>query len=287
MIDPDLLKGVPIFQSLPPEELVSLASHIREQTLKKGERLFEVGEPGTTMYIIKRGQVAISTPSGESHVELARLGPTDFFGELALLDTQPRSARATTTEDTELHVLSRESFLEFVRHRPLAALEMLAYTAKRLRQTTELVRTRASSNLNEELAKQETFADRVSDKIAEFGGSWRFIFFYCGLIFIWMAINTAESLGLKPFDEPPYQGLNLVLGIIATLQAPFIMMSQNREQARERLRAEADFRVNLKNEIGVEKAVAALEDVKREIAELKRLQEESSPEAPRSSSISL
>jgi CRP/FNR family cyclic AMP-dependent transcriptional regulator len=269
VIDPELLKSVPIFQSLPPEELVSLAGVMREETLAPGKRLFEVGDAGSTMYVVKRGLVQITIPSGGAHVELTRVGPNEFFGELALLDTQARSARATTLEETELYGLSRESFLEFVRPRPLAALAMLAYTARRLRTTTEMVRTRASSNLNEELRKKETFTDRISDKIAEFGGSWRFIFFYCGLVFFWMAINTAERIGIKPFDEPPYQGLNLVLGIIATLQAPFIMMSQNRDQARERLRAEADYRVNLKNEIGVEKTVAALEDLKREIAELK------------------
>jgi len=269
VIDPELLKAVPIFQSLPDEELASLAAVMKEQTLPAHQRLFEVGEPGSTMYVVKRGLVQITIPSSGAHVELARFGPTEFFGELALLDTQPRSARATTLEETELYALSRESFLEFIKPRPLAALAMLAYTAKRLRTTTELVRTRASSNLNEEFHKRETFSDRISDKIAEFGGSWRFIFFYCGLVFLWMAVNTAQRFGIPPFDEPPYQGLNLVLGIIATLQAPFIMMSQNRDQARERLRAEADYRVNLKNEIGVEKTVAALDDLRREIAELK------------------
>jgi uncharacterized membrane protein len=276
VIDLELLKKVPIVQSLSEEELTQLASVMSFERAPAGKVLFEVGDPGSSMYVVQAGQIRITIPSTGDHVELARFGPTEFFGELALLDTQARSARATAVTDAELYVLSRESFLAFIQPRPLAALSMLAFTAKRLRQATELMRVRASFNVNDELDRQETFSDRVSDKIAEFGGSWRFIFFYCGLILLWCLINALSYLGIKlpglPFDEPPYQGLNLVLGIIATLQAPFIMMSQNREQARERLRAEADYRVNLKNEIGVEKTVAALEEIKRDIDEIKKLQ---------------
>ncbi len=275
MIDLELVKKVPIVQSLSEEELTSLARVMVFERVPAGKVLFEVGDPGTSMYVVQSGQVRITIPSAGDHVELARFGPTEFFGELALLDGQSRSARATAVTDSELYVLSRESFLAFIQPRPLAALAMLAFTAKRLRQATELMRVRASFNVNDELDRQETFADKVSDKIAEFGGSWRFIFFYCGLIVLWMLVNALTLLGIKlpglPFDEPPFQGLNLVLGIIATLQAPFIMMSQNREQARERLRAEADYRVNLKNEIGVEKTVAAIEEIKRDIVDIRRM----------------
>ena len=272
MIDLELVKKVPIVQSLSEEELTSLARVMVFERAPAGKVLFEVGDPGTSMYVVQSGQVRITIPSAGDHVELARFGPTEFFGELALLDGQSRSARATAVSDSELYVLSRESFLAFIQPRPLAALAMLAFTAKRLRQATELMRVRASFNVNDELDRQETFTDKVSDRIAEFGGSWRFILFYCGLVVLWMAVNAVTFMGWKPFDEPPFQGLNLVLGIIATLQAPFIMMSQNREQARERLRAEADYRVNLKNEIGVEKTVAAIEEIKREIVDIRRMQ---------------
>jgi uncharacterized membrane protein len=242
---------------------------MKAEVVPAGRLLFDVGEPGDSMYVVTRGDVRISIPSGPDQVELASFGPGEFFGELALLDGQARSARAKAAAETELYTLSRDQFLAFIKERPLAALAMLASIAKRLRQTNELMRTRASFNVNEELRKQETLADRISDKVAEFGGSWRFIFFYCGLVVLWMALNTAGRIGITPFDEPPYQGLNLVLGIIATLQAPFIMMSQNRDHSRERVRSEADYKVNLKNEIGVEKTVAALMDLQRQLAELR------------------
>jgi uncharacterized membrane protein len=275
VVDPELLAEVPMFHSLPLTELERLAEIMREDVVPDGRVLFDVGDPGASMYIVKSGKIRISIPgdAGEE-VPLAHLGPGEFFGELALLDGQPRSARASAVDATDLYVLSRDSFLSFIGSRPDTALAMLSATAKRLRHTDELMRSRASFDVNEELKKTETLSDRISDKIASFGGSWRFIFFYCGLIGLWMALNTVDVLlrlfNGKPFDEPPYQGLNLVLGIIATLQAPFIMMSQNREQARERLKSDADFKVNLKNEVAIEKALERLEELKRQIPELRR-----------------
>lgn len=275
MVDPELLVEVPMFHSLAPAELERLAAIMREEKVPEGRVLFDVGDPGASMYVVKSGKIRISIPgdSGEE-VQLAQLGPGEFFGELALLDGQPRSARAGAAETTDLYVLSRESFLSFVGSRPETALAMLSATAKRLRHTDELMRSRASFDVNEELRRTETLSDRIADRIASFGGSWRFIFFYCSLIALWMALNSVNLLlsllGGKPFDEAPYQGLNLVLGIIATLQAPFIMMSQNRDQARERLRNEADFKVNLKNEVAIEKALERLDDLKWHVPELRR-----------------
>ncbi len=107
-----------------------------------------------------------------------------------------------------------------------------------------------ADNLNEEYEKQLTFGDRVADRVAAFGGSWRFIFIFFTVMFAWIAINVGVLL-TRPFDPYPFILLNLMLSLIAAVQAPVIMMSQNRQSDRDRLRAENDYKVNLKAEIEV------------------------------------
>src|SRR5205823_12080285 len=161
-------------------------------------------------------------------VTLTELGRGDFFGEMALLDGQRRSADAVVAEDSRLAVLSREHFVSFMRSSPDVALEMLTALANRLRHTDELLRHSTTRNVNEEEAAQLTMADRAADKIAEFGGRWKFIIFEIGLFLLWVLLNTWLLLD-NDLDPYPYVFLNLILGIICGLQAPIIMMSQNRQ----------------------------------------------------------
>ncbi len=107
-----------------------------------------------------------------------------------------------------------------------------------------------STNLNVEFERVLTFGERMSDRLAEFGGSWTFVLFFLGVLAVWIAFNTA-AMFWRPFDPFPYILLNLVLSCIAALQAPIIMMSQNRQEAKDRLRAEHDYRINLKAELEV------------------------------------
>jgi uncharacterized membrane protein len=217
--------------------------------LKAGSSLFRVGDAGEAMYIIESGRVRITVTDADGReVILASLGHGDFFGEMAMLDDHGRSADAAVTEDSRLAVLTRENFLNFVSSDSRIALEMLSAITRRLRRTDDLLRHRVSRNANEEDAKQLKLADRAADKIAEFGGSWKFIAFEILLFLTWMLINTS-LLREKVFDPYPYVFLNLVLAIICGLQAPIIMMSQNREAQKDRLRADLDYQVNLKNEM--------------------------------------
>jgi len=177
---------------------------------------------------------------------------------MAMLDGHGRSADATVTEDSRLAVLTRENFLNFVSSDSRIVLEMLSAVTRRLRRTDDLLRHRVSRNANEEDAKQLTLADRAADKLAEFGGSWKFITFEILLFLTWMLINTS-LLAEKVFDPYPYVFLNLVLAIICGLQAPIIMMSQNREAQKDRLRADLDYQVNLKNEMLLSEILRLLE----------------------------
>ncbi|HKP45182.1 MAG TPA: DUF1003 domain-containing protein, partial [Pyrinomonadaceae bacterium] len=173
-----------------------------------------------------------------------------------------RSADARVVDDARLAILSRPAFLTFVRSNPDVALEMLSALTDRLRRTDELLRSRVSRNVNEEQALRLTVADRAADLIAEFGGSWKFIGTSVGLIIAWIIFNS--YILFRGFDPAPYQMLNLVLAVIAGMQAPIIMMSQNRQGEKDRLRADLDYRVNLKNELSLAEVLRRLDVLESE-----------------------
>src|SRR5438128_8650875 len=244
-----LLRSAPIFAALNDDAVEELCGYLHPIELKGGSSLFRVGDSGDAMYFIESGRVRITVTDADGReVILASLGHGDFFGDMAMLDGHGRSADATVTEDSRLAVLTRENFLTFVSSDARIVLEMLSAITRRLRRTDDLLRHRVSRNANEEDAKHLTLADRAADKIARFGGSWKFILFSILLLIVWMAAN-AWLLGTHPFDAFPFVLLNLVLGMMAALQAPIIMMSQNREAQKDRLRADLDYQVNLKNEM--------------------------------------
>jgi CRP/FNR family cyclic AMP-dependent transcriptional regulator len=265
----DTLRQVPLFESLDNEAAGELCHLLESVDSKAGTFLFRTGDEGNAMYIIEHGKVRICVRATDGHeVTLTELRRGDFFGEMALLDDgQRRSADAVVAEDARLAVLSREHFLSFMRGTPNVAVEMLTALANRLRRTDELLRHSATRNVNVEEAAHFTLADRAADIIAEFGGSWKFIIFEIGLFLLWVLLNT-WLLSDKVFDPYPYVFLNLVLGIICGLQAPIIMMSQNRQSHKDRLRADLDYQVNLKNELALQEILDRLKTLERDYLRL-------------------
>ena len=261
----DTLRQVPLFESLDDDAAKQLCELLETLDCEAQKVMFRGGDAGDAMYLIERGKVRICVQATDGHeVTLTELGRGDFFGEMALLDGQRRSANAVVAEDARLAVLSREHFLSFIMGgNPNVALEMLTALANRLRHTDELLRHSTTRNVNEEEAAQLTMADRAADKIAEFGGSWKFIIFEIGLFLLWMLLNT-WLLFDRGFDPYPYVFLNLVLGIICGLQAPIIMMSQNRQSHKDRLRSDLDYEVNLKNELALQEILQRLKVLERE-----------------------
>src|SRR6185369_11012700 len=225
--------------------------------------LFHQGDQGNAMYLIESGRVRISIrDEDEQELTLAELAQGDFFGEMSIIDGRQRSADARVLEEARLAVLSRDDFLRFVRTKPDVALEMLSALTERLRRTDELLRSRVSRNANEEDEARMTIADRAADLIAEFGGSWKFIILSIVLIIFWIIFNT--FILIRGFDPAPYQMLNLVLAVIAGMQAPIIMMSQNRQGEKDRLRADLDYQVNLKNELSLAEVLRRLDVLESE-----------------------
>ena len=259
----DALRSVPLFASLDDEAAGELRDLLRIRDVAAGAALFRTGDDGDAMYLIESGRVRITiTDDDKKTITLAELAQGDFFGEMAIIDGKQRSADAIVSEAARLAILSRDNFLRFIRNNPLVALEMLSATFGRLRRTDKLLQQRVSRNVNEEQAKRMTIADRAADAIAEFGGSWKFIGAAVGIIVLWIVFNS--YIMLRGFDPAPYQMLNLVMGIIAGMQAPIIMMSQNRQSGKDRLRADLDFQVNLKNELSLTEVLRRLDVLESE-----------------------
>ena len=254
----EALRAVPLFRALDDEAANELCELLTMRDVAAGTSLFHRGEPGDAMYLIENGRVRISLKDTDGHdATLAEMDDGDFFGEMSLLDGHARSADATASVDCRLAVLSRADFRSFLRKDPDIALGVLTALTHRLRRTDDLLRHRVSRNANEEEAARLTVADRAADMIAEFGGSWKFIGAAIVFSLLWIAINTWFLF--HPFDQYPYVLLNLVLGMMAGLQAPIIMMSQNRQGQKDRLRADLDYRVNLKNELLLSEVLRRLE----------------------------
>jgi uncharacterized membrane protein len=259
----EALRSVPLFASLDDGAATELRSLLSDKKVPQNTRLFRQGDKGDAMYLIESGRVRISIrDNADQEVILAELAQGDFFGEMAIIDGRQRSADARVIEDAQFAILSRDAFLSFVRNNPDVALEMLSALTDRLRRTDELLRSRVSRNANEEEAARSTVADRAADLIAEFGGSWKFIGVSIALIIVWIIFNT--FILIRGFDPAPYQMLNLVLAVIAGMQAPIIMMSQNRQGEKDRLRADLDYQVNLKNELSLAEVLRRLDVLESE-----------------------
>jgi uncharacterized membrane protein len=246
-------------------------------TYPAGATIFRQRDRGDALYVVHSGKVRIWVHDEDSRdVTLAELDAGDFFGEMSVLDDGERSASASAIEDVVLHRLSRADFQEFILGHPQAALEVMRGIAGRLRQTNFLVTQRVSRNINEEMDERLTFGQRIADKVAAFGGSWTFIFIFGSILIVWMGLNTfiLAHLGKGPdgsqWDPYPYILLNLLLSTVAAIQAPVIMMSQNRSAEKDRLAAELDYRVNLKSELLLEELIRKTEAQDTEIGHLVR-----------------
>lgn len=272
MISKEFLTKIPIFKFLPEDDHIALVSLWKLRTMKAGEILFRKGESGSAMYVIEDGEIEIFLPVGPpvNEVQLSVLKEGEFLGELSLFADMPRTATARALSDTRLVEMQRGDFITFIMERPSVAISMLSEMAKRLQLTNELITSLASKNPNEEIEEKLSMGDRVADKIAEFGGSWPFIFAFGGFMAAWILLNTVQLIS-QPFDEYPFILLNLMLSTIAALQAPVIMMSQNRAQKKDRLKADLDYQVNVKSELMLQQLHKKMDRVlEEELMEIKK-----------------
>ena len=248
------LARVSLFKRLQGEELEQLASRVEQVDFQPGATIFSENDKGDALYVVHSGTVRIWVLDEDAEpVTLTELKEGGFFGELAVLDRGPRSTNASAIDSTTLHRLSSDDFQQFLLQHPEASIDVICEIGARMRQTNMLVTTRVTRNINAVMEEKATLGERVADKVASFGGSWTFIGIYTAFLAFWMALNSYVLVRYgSDFDPFPYILLNLMLSMTAALQAPIIMMSQNRAAYKDRLAAEQDFKVNLKSELLLE-----------------------------------
>lgn len=248
----ELLKEVPLFQLLDENERATLAASMDRVEIGSGQIVFQANDPGGSLYIIRSGKVEIfvKDDTGQRMIlETAAVG--DFFGEISLLDNGPRAASAIVTEDLEAFRLNRQDLEKFLMQHPQAALDLLTVMGRRLRQDVEMLRHTASRNVNEAMEDKRTIPQKAADWIAEFSGSMPFLVMNAALFLVWIVVNESMIPGIKPFDPFPYGLLTMAVSLEAIFLSIFVLISQNRQAMKDRVRADIEYDVNLKAELEI------------------------------------
>ncbi|HEX8925429.1 MAG TPA: DUF1003 domain-containing protein [Terriglobales bacterium] len=241
--DPQVLKQVPLFSRLDDDEAAVLAAQVELKTFKARQRIYKVGDTSGRAYVIVSGSVRITTVDDDNQeVVIDQPGEGEFFGFASMLERTPHQTEAIALEETVCIEVDPEDIFVLIQRKPHAGMDMLAQLGHQFHSSQRLVRIRANRHPNEIIEEQETLGERVADTVASFGGSWTFIGLFTAVLITYTAIN--HYLAGKAWDPYPFILLNLFLSMLAAIQAPVIMMSQNRQDKKDRLRSELDFDVN-------------------------------------------
>jgi len=249
--NPETLKHVPLFALLDEDEAAVLAGQVEEKKFAPRQRIFRMGDPSGAAYVVVSGRVRLTTVD-EDNQEVVVDEPThgEFFGFASMLEQTPHQTSAIAVDEAECLEVSREDISVLLQRKPLAGMDMLTVLGRQFHASQQLVRKRATRNANEIIERRATFGERIADSVAQFGGSWTFIILFGVVLAVYTAVNT--RLGSKAWDPYPFILLNLFLSMLAAIQAPVIMMSQNRQDAKDRLRGELDFDVNRRSEAQIQ-----------------------------------
>ena len=245
------LAKIELFKLLDEDELNELAAAIDSQKVREGETLFNVGDFGESMYIVKSGEIElfIKDTTGQKIV-LKVADDDDIFGEISMLDNRPRSATAVALQDSELFVLDRDDLLLLFQKKPDAGLNMLAAMSGMLRKADDLLRTRVSRNVNDEMEEKLSTLQKIADWIAWFSGSMQFLILNALIFIVWIAINTLPT-GITQFDPFPFGLLTMIVSLEAIFLSCFVLISQNRQSEKDHVRSDIEYDVNIKAELEI------------------------------------
>jgi CRP/FNR family cyclic AMP-dependent transcriptional regulator len=262
----DLLAEVPLFQLLSIEERNLLAEELDIVRYSVGETVFVTGDPGDSMYVIRKGEVEVFFKDDTgAKVVLEVAGPGDFFGELSLLDSGPRTASAVVMRDVEALRVDRRDLDELLRLQPGSALELLTSMGRRMRVTAELLRHTASRNVNKEVSDQRSAIQKAADWIAAASGSITFLMMHCVGFAGWIVVNMGILPDVPVFDPYPFGLLTMAVSLEAIILSVFVLLSQNRQVAKDRVRSDVEYDVNLKAELEIAHLHEKLDRVASEI----------------------
>jgi uncharacterized membrane protein len=241
--DPDVLRNIPLFALLDDEEAAVLASQVELKTFASRERIYKMGDASGPAYVVVHGKARVTTvDEDQQEVVVDEPGEGEFFGFASMIEQIPHQTTAMALEDSACLEVSRDDIAVLLQRKPMAGMDLLTTLGRHFHASQGLVRVRASRNPNELIEEQATFGDHVADDVARFGGSWTFIILFAIVLAAYATINV--YLRNQAWDPYPFILLNLFLSMLAAVQAPVIMMSQNRQDAKDRLRGELDFAVN-------------------------------------------
>jgi CRP/FNR family transcriptional regulator, cyclic AMP receptor protein len=245
--DPEALKHVPLFALLDDEETAVLAGQVELRKFAPRQRIYKMGDAAGEAYVMVSGRVRVTTLD-EDHQEVVVDEPShgEFFGFASMLEQTPHQTTAIALEESECLEVNRQDIAVLLQRKPLAGMDMLTVLGKQFHASQQLVRVRANRNPNEVIEEKTTFGQRIADRVAGFGGSWAFIIIFLAASVIYIAANLI--LRRSAWDPYPFILLNLFLSMLAAIQAPVIMMSQNRQDTKDRVRSELDFDVNRRSE---------------------------------------
>ena len=269
---PEILKRVPLFALLDDEETAVLAAQVEVKTFTQRQRIWKIGEPGGRAYVLVSGVVRVTTvDEDQQEVIVDQPAEGEFFGFASMLDQTAHQTDATAVEESVCLEVDRHDISTLLERKPHAGMDMLTVLGRQFHASQQLVRVRASRNPNDVIEEDMSFGERIADRVASFGGSWTFIITFALAITIYTAINIV--LRGNAWDPYPFILLNLFLSMLAAIQAPVIMMSQNRQDTKDRLRSELDFDVNRRAESeiqGLAKKLSALDDKIDDVTDLLR-----------------
>jgi len=270
--NPDILRQVPLFALLDDDETAVLAAQVEVKNFAARQRIYKIGDPGERAYVLVSGSVSVTTVD-EDNQEVIVDQPTqgEFFGFASMLEQTPHQTTAIALEATVCIEVDRHDIAILLERKPHAGMDMLTVLGRQFHASQQLVRVRAARNPNELIEEEETFGERIADTVASFGGSWTFIILFAVVLIAYSSTNVL--LRHRAWDPYPFILLNLFLSMLAAIQAPVIMMSQNRQDKKDRLRGELDYDVNRRAETeiqGLARKMNLLGDKIEDVEELLR-----------------
>ncbi len=268
--DPEHLRHVPLFALLDDEERAVLAAEVELKTYAPRQRIYKSGDAGGRGYVMISGRARVTTVDQDNQeVVVDEPGHGEFFGFASMLDGTPHQTEATALEESRCLEVDREDIARLLERKPLAGMDMLSVLGRQFHASQQLVRVRASRHPNEVIETEATFGERVADQVARFGGSWSFI----GLFAVSLAIYTTVNVHLagRAWDPYPFILLNLFLSMLAAIQAPVIMMSQNRQDKKDRLRGELDYEVNRRAAADVQSVAGKVNRLAEHVGDVEEL----------------
>jgi len=276
--DAEILKKVPLFSLLDSDETAVLAAQVEVKTFAPRQRIYKMNDSGGRAYVMVTGRVRITTvDQDQQEVVVDEPSYGEFFGFASMLDGTPHQTDATAVEETTCVEIDRNDIAILLQRKPHAGMDMLSVLGKQFHSAHQLVRVRASRNPNEVIEQESSVGERVADRVAGFGGSWMFIISFLVSLVIYSIINVA--LRQKAWDPYPFILLNLILSMLAAIQAPIIMMSQNRQDTKDRLRSELDFQVNRRAESEIQNLSRKLNTIVDKIDDVEDLVRKKTPVA--------